>query len=129
MVLLCAFTARAGDIVIHLDGAATVSRQVIRYQCDAQAPQLGLPSGAFPVEYINGGGNSLAIVPLSGKATIFVNILSGSGARYAAGQYIWWEAGGRGVTLTRDTIAGKTETTCRRIPGEPSQGKDHLLYF
>ncbi len=114
-VFIYATTAVAGDVVIHLDSAAPVSRQVIRYQCDANASKLGLPDGPFPVEYINGGGNSLAVLPISGKAMIFANVLSGSGARYAAQQYIWWEAAGRSVTLTSETLAGKMESTCQRV--------------
>jgi membrane-bound inhibitor of C-type lysozyme len=105
----------AEDVVIHLDGAGPVSRQVVLYQCDAQASKLGLPPVPFPVEYINGGGNSLAVLPIAGKSLIFANVLSGSGARYAAQQYIWWEAGGRGVTLSSDSLAGKIETSCQRL--------------
>ena len=103
----------ADDVVIHLDGA--VSRQVVLYQCDAQASKLGLPPVPFPVEYINGGGNSLAVLPIAGKSLIFANVLSGSGARYAAQQFTWWEAGGRGVTLSSDSLAGKMETSCQRV--------------
>uniref|UniRef100_Q01X78 Periplasmic protein-like protein n=1 Tax=Solibacter usitatus (strain Ellin6076) TaxID=234267 RepID=Q01X78_SOLUE len=110
-----AANALAGDIVIHLDDAAIPSRQVIRYQCDSNAPKLGLPDGPFQVEYINAGGNSLAVLPISGKPVIFANVLSGSGARYAAQQYIWWEAAGRSVSLTSDTLAGKVESICRRV--------------
>jgi membrane-bound inhibitor of C-type lysozyme len=114
-VFIYATTAVAGDVVIHLDGAAPVSRQVIRYQCDANASKLGLPDGLFPVEYINGGGNSLAVLPIAGKPMIFANVLSGSGARYAAQQFIWWEAAGRSISLTSDTLAGKVESICRRV--------------
>ncbi len=113
--LVCTAGAMASDVVIHLAGDEPVSRQVIQYQCDGQAAKMGLPTGPFPVEYINGGGNSLAVVPVSGKSLVFANVLSGSGARYAAQQYIWWEAGGRGVTLSSDSLAGKMETKCRRV--------------
>ena len=75
---------------------------------------MGLPAGVFSVEYLNGAGNSLAIVPVSGNSLIFANVVSGSGARYAAGQYIWWEAGG-GVTFSSDSIAGKMSSECHRV--------------
>jgi len=77
---------------------------------------MGLPAGVFSVEYLNGAGNSLAIVPVDGDSRIFVNVVSGSGARYAAGEYIWWDAGGRGVSFSSDALAGKMSTTCHRLP-------------
>ena len=107
--------AFAGDVIIHLDGVAPISRQVIQYQCDAAAQRLGLPKGSFGVEYINGGGNSLAVLPISGKALIFANRVFGSGARYVAQQYVWWEEAGRSVSLRRESLEGKMETTCQRV--------------
>lgn len=88
-LLVLAVAASGTDVTIHLSGVTPVSRQVIQYQCDAEGPKLGLPKGPFPVEYINGGGNSLAVLPISGKSLIFANVISASGARYAAQQYIW----------------------------------------
>src|SRR5689334_5964629 len=113
--VICAAAAMASDLVIHLEGVQPVSHQFVQYQCDGQATKMGLPAGSFAVEYINGEGNSLAVLPIAGKSLIFANVLSGSGARYAAQQYVWWEAGGRGVTLSSDSLAGKTETSCRRV--------------
>ena len=107
--------AVGGDVTIHLGGVSPVSRQVIQYQCDASGPKLGLPKGPFPIEYINGGGNSLALLPISGKTLIFVNVVSGSGARYAAQQYMWWEEAGRRVSLRRETLTETTESVCQRI--------------
>src|ERR1700753_750060 len=106
-------TALAGatDLTIHLSGSQAVSRKTVQYQCDAKGPAIGLPATAFPVEYINGAGNSLAVVPIHGNSLIFANVMSGSGARYAAGQYIWGEAGGA-VTLYSDSLAGTMPSTC-----------------
>jgi membrane-bound inhibitor of C-type lysozyme len=106
-------TALAGatDLTIHLSGSQPVSRKTVQYQCDAEAAAIGLPATAFPVEYINCAGNSLAVFPIHGTSLIFANVMSGSGARYAAGQYIWWEAGGS-VTLYSDSIAGKMQSAC-----------------
>ena len=61
-------TALAGatDLTIHLSGSQPVSRKTVQYQCDAKAAAIGLPATAFPVEYINGAGNSLAVVPIHG---------------------------------------------------------------
>jgi membrane-bound inhibitor of C-type lysozyme len=114
---LFAITASAEDITIHLPASASVSRKTVRYQCDAQGSQIGVPPVPFSVEYVNGGGNSLVVVPISGKPLIFSNVISASGARYAAQQYIWWEAKGT-VTLYSDSIGGKLQSACRPLPAE-----------
>lgn len=108
-------SAHATDVTLHLQGSQPVMRSTVRYACDANGTRMGLPGGIFSVEYVNGAGNSLAIVPIGGKSLIFANVVSGSGARYAAGQYIWWEAGGRGVSLSSDSLARKMRTECHRI--------------
>jgi membrane-bound inhibitor of C-type lysozyme len=40
-------------------------------------------------------GQSFAIVPVKGRPMLFVNTLSGSGAKYQAGSYTWWTKGPR----------------------------------
>jgi len=110
----CSTLAGATDLTIHLNGSEPLKRQTVQYQCDTQGTAMGLPATAFPVEYINGAGNSLAIVEVHGNSMIFANISSGSGARYTAGQYIWWEAGGA-VTFYSDSLAGKTHSVCHRV--------------
>jgi membrane-bound inhibitor of C-type lysozyme len=115
-VLFCSVFAGATDLTIHLNGSQTISRNTMKFQCDAQGAKMGLPAGVFSVEYLNGAGNSLAIVPVGADSRIFVNVVSGSGARYAAGEYIWWDAGGRGVTFSSDSLAGKMSSSCHRLP-------------
>jgi membrane-bound inhibitor of C-type lysozyme len=112
--LLCISPASATDLTIHLPDNPSISRQSVQYQCDARAHNIGLSSGTFSVEYINGGGNSLVIVPISGNALIFSNVVAGSGARYTAQQYTWWEAGGS-VTLSSDSLTGKLRSSCHRV--------------
>jgi membrane-bound inhibitor of C-type lysozyme len=103
--------ASATDLTIHLPAGASVSRKAVQYQCDARGAKIGVPAGPFSVEYINGGGNSLVIVPLSGNSIIFSSALSASGARYTAQQFTWWEAKGA-VTLYSDSLGGKSQSTC-----------------
>ncbi len=114
VVLGSSTLASATDLTIHLNGPQTLSRKTVQYRCDAQGAAIGLPASAFPVEYINGAGNSLVIVPVHGMSLIFANVMSASGARYAAGQYIWWEAAGS-VTFYSDSIAGKAQSACHRV--------------
>jgi membrane-bound inhibitor of C-type lysozyme len=106
--------AGATDLTIHLSGSQPLSRKTVQYQCDAQAAATGLPATVFQVEYINGGGNSLVIVPVQGASLIFTNVTSASGARYAAGQYIWWDAAGS-VNFYSDSLAGKSQSACHRV--------------
>lgn len=103
----------ATDLTIRLPDSPAITRQSIEYQCDANGPKIGVPSGRFSVEYIDGGGNSLVVVPMSGNALIFANVIAGSGARYTTQQYTWWEAKGA-VTLSSDSLNGKIESSRER---------------
>jgi membrane-bound inhibitor of C-type lysozyme len=113
-VLVWSGLAGATELTIHLSGSQPVIPTTVKYECDVPGVTMGLPAGVFSVQYLNGAGNSLVVVPVGGSSLIFANVVSGSGARYAAGQYIWWEAGG-GVTFSSDSIAGKMSSTCHRV--------------
>jgi len=106
--------AQATELTIHLTGSQPILKTTVRYHCDGQASRIGLPSNSFPVEYMNGAGNSLAIIPVQGRSLIFANVTAGSGARYVSGSYLWWEAAGS-VTFSSDSIAGKALTVCQRV--------------
>jgi membrane-bound inhibitor of C-type lysozyme len=108
-------TAGATDVTLHLKGSQPMSHSTAQYECDAQGTKMGLPAGPFTVEYLNGAGNSLAILPVNAESIVFANIFSGSGARYAAKQYIWWDAAGRSVSFSSDSLAGKMRSECHRI--------------
>lgn len=71
------------------------------YTCDKGGP--------MQVRYINSSNNNLAIVPVDGVERIFVNVMSGSGARYVSGQFEWWTKG-NSATL-RDEMAN-TSSEC-----------------
>jgi membrane-bound inhibitor of C-type lysozyme len=114
-ILSASALVAATDVTIHLKGSQVISRSTVQYQCDAQGEKMGLPAGTFSVEYLNGAGNSLAILPVNGATLIFANIISGSGARYAAKQYIWWDAAGRSVSFSSDSLAGKMRSECHRV--------------
>lgn len=84
--LLCAATAvHADQLTLDLPGAASAERNTVSYSCDG--------GRSVKAEYVNAGANSLAVVHLDGQAIVMVNVLSGSGARYAGQQYIWWTKG------------------------------------
>jgi len=115
VVTALAATAAAAELTLQLAGNDPIVQQTRTYQCDSHAAAIGLPAENFKVQYVNGAGNSLAVLPINGKSLIFSNVISGSGARYAARQYIWWEAGARGVTLYSDSLSGKNQTACQEV--------------
>lgn len=78
-----AAAAHADPLTIDLPGAA--ERQTVAYSCG--------DGKKATAEYINAGSNSLAIVTFDGKTLLMANVLSGSGARYAGQQYVWWTKG------------------------------------
>ena len=104
----------AENLSLPLPGVA-VARIHASFVCGTDGVAMGLPAGPFTVEYLNAGENHLAILPVHGQALIFANVISGSGARYAAGQYIWWDAGDRGVTLYAVGIEGHPKAECHAV--------------
>ena len=107
--------AGATDLTIQLSGSQALSRKFVKLDCGNEGTALGLPSKPFTVEYVNGAGNSLAILPIHEQSLIFVSVMSGSGTRYASGWLLWWDAGSRGVPLSSDSLTGKKEVACRRV--------------
>lgn len=80
---LVSSAAFADPLTIDLPGKA--ERSTVTYSCSGVPP--------VTVEYINAGANSLAIVNDGNATMVLVSVLSGSGARYAGQQYIWWTKG------------------------------------
>lgn len=102
------------DLSVRLPGVP-ITRIHASFECGADGVALGLPAGPFTVEYLNAGENHLAVIPIHGQALVFANVISGSGARYAAGRYIWWDAGARGVTLYADSADGHPRAECHLV--------------
>ncbi|CAH0442019.1 MliC family protein [Ralstonia pseudosolanacearum] len=58
---------------------------------------------SLTVKYMTVGDTPLATIVLDGKTLVFANVVSGSGARYASGRYVWWTKGPTGF-LTDETL-------------------------
>jgi membrane-bound inhibitor of C-type lysozyme len=116
MVLIAGIGASvlAESLSVRLPGV-DVTRIHASFECGADGVALGLPAGPFTVEYLNAGENHLAVLPIHGQGLVFANVISGSGARYAAGRYIWWDAGARGVTLYADGVNGHPKAECHLV--------------
>lgn len=74
----------SADVLINIPGARTVDRQAQRYDCGGQS---------VAAEYINAGPVSLVTLAIGSDFVVATNVISGSGAKYAGGQYIWWTKG------------------------------------
>ncbi len=87
LMMLMGTAALAGDaprITIEIENASPNMRTTAHYDCAGEAVE---------VEYINVEPDHLAIVPVEGRKRVFVLVMSGSGARYASGRYVWWSKG------------------------------------
>ena len=75
------------SIQINLATASDFERHVMVYDCDSGDP--------ITVSYINAVPNFLALVPVpeQSEPLLFVSVIAASGARYAAGQFVWWTKG------------------------------------
>jgi membrane-bound inhibitor of C-type lysozyme len=71
----------------------------IRYVCHG--------GKVLSVHYMNTkNAQSFALLSVANRRMLFVNVLSGSGAKYVADHYTWWTKGPQG-TLTDDTADPK----------------------
>jgi membrane-bound inhibitor of C-type lysozyme len=93
-LLLLAATAAAQtpkptDLHIALTGPGPLNRVKVHFQCDASATKLGLPAASFDLEYINGAGTSLAVLPVEGRQLIFANVIVSGYTKYVASHFVW----------------------------------------
>jgi len=95
---------------VILNFSGNFERSVVRYNCEQAEPLV--------VEYVNAAPNFLAILPIEGNKLVFVTVLSGSGARYAAGEYEWWTKGDE-ATLSNLTTPDAEPVTCTAISETP----------
>jgi membrane-bound inhibitor of C-type lysozyme len=77
-------SATSMQVMLELGGNAELKSVI--YECEGVAEP-------FAVEYLNSDPNFLAIVPVGGSKLVFVNVVSGSGARYVAGSFEWFTSG------------------------------------
>jgi len=81
---LVASGALAGEINIPLPDDVEVTENSVLYKCGDQN---------VSATYYNAGENSLVQLEMEDTSVIAANVLSGSGAKYAGGVYIWWTKG------------------------------------
>lgn len=79
-----AAAAGGAEVILRVPGTGAVDRQTVQYDCGGEA---------VDAEYINAGPLSLVTFSIGGHYIAASGIISGSGARYAGGRYIWWTEG------------------------------------
>jgi membrane-bound inhibitor of C-type lysozyme len=103
----------AGAQSLAIPGVKTGKPTTGTYRCPTGKP--------FTVSYWNGdNGQSFALLPIDGKPTLLVSLISGSGVRYAAGSVIWWTKGRHAdlYNAGMDPDAGRVKpVTCSESPG------------
>lgn len=68
----------------------------------------------LPVQFVETGVNSMAVLPVEGEERIFVNVVSGSGARYVSGKFELWLKGD--AASLRDLTEDTTIAECVSMP-------------
>lgn len=76
--------AMAEELVIPLPNDTTVEKVETVYQCAADKVEA---------VYFNAGEISLVRLWLKNGVTVAANVISGSGAKYQGGIYVWWSKG------------------------------------
>ncbi|CVI54769.1 MliC family protein [Agrobacterium leguminum] len=76
--------AMAEELVIPLPKDTTVEKVETVYQCAADKVEA---------VYFNAGEISLVRLGLKDGVTVAANVISGSGAKYQGGIYVWWSKG------------------------------------
>jgi membrane-bound inhibitor of C-type lysozyme len=97
-VFLIPALATARNESVSFPGIAVANQQIRAYRCDNNKQ--------ISVLYINAtNDDSFAYLPVDGTPHVFVTVMSGSGAKYASGPYVWWTKGPQG-NLTREGDSG-----------------------
>ena len=94
---LAASSASAGEINITLPDDIEVTTNSVLYTCGDKN---------VSANYYNAGDVSLAELEMEDHTVVAANVISGSGAKYAGGIYIWWTKGEE-ATLYGDWKGGE----------------------
>ena len=94
---------------LNLPDVKILSQQRLIYRCAGDV--------RLPVRYLNTNAGALAYLPVAGKRQLFVSVVAASGAKYAAGRYVWWSKGNEGF-LADETLGADAEPIfkdCKQI--------------
>lgn len=78
--------AATSFLTITLGTTGDFDRRNVHYGCEGDTDLI-------TVAYLNAAPNYLALIPIAGSTLVFNTVLAASGAKYAAGKYVWWTKG------------------------------------
>ncbi|MCA1369088.1 META domain-containing protein [Bradyrhizobium sp. BRP14] len=78
------YPSAGAEVMLRIPDASAVDRKTVRYDCGDETVEA---------EYINAGPVSLVTFSIGGTYIVASSVISGSGAKYAGGRYIWWTKG------------------------------------
>ena len=114
MSLAMPVMAAQTGLELTLGTSGDFERRQYTYDCGADEP--------LSVTYLNAAPNFLAVVPIEGEdePLVFVSVISASGARYAAAQWVWWTRGSE-ASLYDEALGEDAEAvlTCSEIINTP----------
>ena len=95
---------------VILNFTGDFEQRVVQYDCGQPEP--------LSVKYVNAAPNYLAFLTVGNRTLVFVTVLSASGAKYAAGEYEWWNKGSE-ATLANLTTPDAEPIACTEISETP----------
>lgn len=78
-------SATESTVSIALSFSGDAERKLVRYECEGLQP--------FAVEYLNAAPNFLALMPVGEEIVVMTTVMAASGAKYVAGNFVWWTKG------------------------------------
>ena len=109
-----AVQAAEARLQIELGTQGDFERRAMTYECN--------DGSSVTATYINAAPNFLALVPIEGEPEplVFASVVAASGARYAAGQWVWWTKGAD-ASLYDATLGDDAEPllTCSEMTNTP----------
>ena len=100
----------AAETNVNLSLGAVDSIETMTYTCDGADP--------LRVQYVNAGENAIALTNINGTPRIFVNVVSGSGARYVSGADT---LSTKGTTALLENQMDETEVLCEQTSDMPQE--------
>ena len=100
----------AAETTVNLSLAAVDSIETMTYTCDGADP--------LRVQYVHAGENALALTDINGTPRIFVNVVSGSGARYVSGADT---LSTKGTTALLENQMDETKVHCEQSSDMPQE--------
>lgn len=114
-VMMAGSAHATNDLVIRLMGNPKIDQNMVSYQCENRDID-GVPEGTFEVNYLQGGDNVIAVLPIKDQNRIFSAVMAPSGQKYMSGRFTWWRQNEKAALLLVSTEdRGNVSMRCRVV--------------